>query len=321
MAATYTVPLSKIMKNEGLTAIYMPEDPNEIIISTPDVSRAGLELNGFLDYMDATRLHIFGTTEIGLLDSYDDERRKKTLDDFFSKKPLGVIITRAYQPKDDIMEAAMKYKVPLLSTVLSSSNLLAALVADLNVELAPRVTRHGVMVEVYGEGIFIVGDSGVGKSETAIELLKRGHRLIADDAVEIRRVSSISLVASAPENIRHFIELRGVGIINARRVFGMGAVNMTEKIDLCINLENWDSTKIYDRMGTGNEYTEILGIKVPVVTIPVKPGRNLSVIIEVAAINNRQKKMGYDATKELLLNLGMDVSMISSEPKERILDI
>ena len=321
MASTYTVELSKVMKNVNLSAIYMPEDPDEIIVTTPDVSRAGLELNGFLDYMDSARLHIFGTTEIGLLDSYTQERKEETLENFFAKKPLGIIFSRGYQPMEEIMNAAMKYKVPLLSTSLSSSNLLSALVGDLNVQLAPRITRHGVMVEVYGEGILIVGDSGVGKSETAIELLKRGHRLIADDAVEIRKVSSISLVASAPENIRHFIELRGVGIINARRVFGMGAVNITEKIDLCINLENWDSSKIYDRMGTGNEYTEILGIKVPVVTIPVKPGRNLSVIIEVAAINNRQKKMGYDATKELLLNLGMDISMISTQPKERILDI
>lgn len=320
--ATYTVQLSKIMNDIGLSASYMPEEPDDILITTPDISRAGLELNGFLEYIDSERLHIFGTTEIGLLNSYSKERKEKALDDFFSKKPAGVIFSRGYQPEEDIMNAAKKYHVPLLLTPLSSSNLLATLVAKLNVELAPRITRHGVMVEVYGEGILIVGDSGVGKSETAIELLKRGHRLIADDAVEIRRVSSISLVASAPENIRHFIELRGVGIINAMRVFGMGAVNLTEKIDLCINLENWDSSKIYDRMGAGNEYTEILGIKVPVVTIPVKPGRNLSVIIEVAAINNRQKKMGYDATQELLLNLGMDISMLqAAATKERILDI
>jgi len=160
------------------------------------------------------------------------------------------------------------------------------------------VTRHGVLVEVYGEGILLVGDSGVGKSETAIELIKRGHRLIADDAVEIRRVSKKSLVGTAPENIRHFIELRGIGIINARRIFGMGAVKLTEKIDMVINLEIWDKTKVYDRMGMENEYTEILGLRVPVLTIPVKPGRNLAVIIEVAAMNNRQKKMGYNAAAE-----------------------
>ena len=187
-----------------------------------------------------------------------------------------------------------------------------------NVELAPRITRHGVLVEVYGEGIFLVGDSGVGKSETAIELIKRGHRLIADDAVEIRRVSAKSLVGTSPENIRHFIELRGIGIINARRIFGMGAVKVTEKIDMVISLEQWDSSKNYDRMGLENDYTEILGIRVPILTIPVKPGRNLAVIIEVAAMNNRQKKMGYNAAQELLSSLGLDSAML--EPTEKKLD-
>ena len=195
---------------------------------------------------------------------------------------------------------------------------MAALVSYVNVELAPRITRHGVLVEVYGEGIFLVGDSGVGKSETAIELIKRGHRLIADDAVEIRRVSAKSLVGTSPENIRHFIELRGIGIINARRIFGMGAVKVTEKIDMVISLEQWDSSKNYDRMGLENDYTEILGIRVPILTIPVKPGRNLAVIIEVAAMNNRQKKMGYNAAQELLSSLGLDSAML--EPTEKKLD-
>ena len=176
------------------------------------------------------------------------------------------------------------------------------------VELAQRITRHGVLVEVYGEGILLIGDSGVGKSETAIELIKRGHRLIADDAVEIKRVSKRSLIGSSPENIRHFIELRGIGIINARRIFGIGAVKVSEKIDLVINLELWNSKKVYDRMGMDDEYMEILGIEIPVVTIPVKPGRNLAVIIEVAAMNHRQKKMGYNGAQELLSNLGMDIS-------------
>ena len=188
-------------------------------------------------------------------------------------------------------------------------------------ELAPRVTRHGVLVEVYGEGILLLGESGVGKSETAVELVKRGHRLIADDAVEIRRVSNRTLVGTSPENIRHFIELRGIGIINARRIFGMGAVKLSEKIDMCINMEIWDATKVYDRMGIDSEYTEILGIRVPVMTIPVKPGRNLAVIIEVAAMNNRQKKMGYNAAQELLSSLGMDISVLQSDDIKRDLDI
>ena len=175
----------------------------------------------------------------------------------------------------------------------------------LNIELAPRVTRHGVLVEVYGEGILLLGESGVGKSEAAIELIKRGHRLIADDAVEIRKVSKKTLVGSSPENIRHFMELRGVGIINARRLFGIGAVKVTEKINMVVQLELWDSSKVYDRMGMDDEYMDILGIDVPSLTIPIKPGRNLAIIIEIAAMNNRQKRMGYNAAQELLEKLGM----------------
>ena len=190
-----------------------------------------------------------------------------------------------------------------MRTADATSEVSAAIVSYMNVELAPRITRHGVLVEVYGEGLLIVGDSGVGKSETAIELIKRGHRLIADDAVEIRKVSKKSLVGAAPENIRHFIELRGIGIINARRLFGMGAVKLTENIDMVINLELWDNKKVYDRMGMDNEMTDILGIEVPILTIPVKPGRNLAVIIEVAAMNNRQKKMGYNAAQFMMQNL------------------
>lgn len=320
MKTAYTVSLSKVMKDVPLGAIYMPEDPEEILISSPDVNRSGLELNGFLDYFDEKRFQIFGNTEMGLLMSFPTEQREDALDEFFSRRPPAVIIARGIKPLREILFAAERYKVPLLGTEETTSSLLAALVSYMNVELAPRITRHGVLVEVYGEGILIVGDSGVGKSETAIELIKRGHRLIADDAVEIRKVSAKSLVGSAPDNIRHFVELRGIGIVNARRIFGMAAVKMTEKIDMCINLEIWDSTKTYDRMGTGNEYAEILGIKVPVTTIPVKPGRNLAIIIEVAAMNNRQKKMGYDATQELLANLGMDISVIKTPEKRRDLN-
>jgi HPr kinase/phosphorylase len=204
-------------------------------------------------------------------------------------------------------EIAGKYGVPLLRSKEGTSGFMAALIAFLNLHLAQRITRHGVLIEVYGEGMLILGESGVGKSEVAVELIKRGHRLVADDAVEIRRVSNISLVGSSPENIRHFLEIRGIGIVNARRLFGMGAVKVTEKIDLIVELEAWDSEKVYDRMGLSNEFTSIMGVKVPCATIPVKPGRNLAVILEVAAMNNRQKKMGYNAAQELLDNLGLDV--------------
>ena len=303
MSQTFTVPLSSVMKELGLETIYMPENGENILISSKDVNRPGVEFTGFLDFYDNKRILVVGHTENAFLGRYSQEERERALEGLISRKPPAIIICRSLKPYPEMMEAAKRHGVALLGTADTTSSLVAALVSYMNVELAPRVTRHGVLVEVYGEGILLVGDSGVGKSETAIELIKRGHRLIADDAVEIRRVSKKSLVGTAPENIRHFIELRGIGIINARRIFGMGAVKLTEKIDMVINLEIWDKTKVYDRMGI--EYTEILGLRVPVLTIPVKPGRNLAVIIEVAAMNNRQKKMGYNAAKELLQNLGM----------------
>ena len=305
MSQTFTVPLSSVMKVLGLETIYMPENGENILISSKDVNRPGVEFTGFLDFYDNKRILVVGHTENAFLGRYSQEERERALEGLISRKPPAIIICRSLKPYPEMMEAAKRHGVALLGTADTTSSLVAALVSYMNVELAPRVTRHGVLVEVYGEGILLVGDSGVGKSETAIELIKRGHRLIADDAVEIRRVSKKSLVGTAPENIRHFIELRGIGIINARRIFGMGAVKLTEKIDMVINLEIWDKTKVYDRMGMENEYTEILGLRVPVLTIPVKPGRNLAVIIEVAAMNNRQKKMGYNAAKELLQNLGM----------------
>ena len=321
MSAKYTVPLSKVIKELSLDVISMPCNPDDILVSSMDVNRPGLELNGFYDYYDTSRILIFGNAETAFLNSVSPEKRKKVLDEIFSKKPPAAIVARNLKPVPELVEATRENSVPLLSTPETTSSLVAALVSFMNVELAPRITRHGVLVEVYGEGILLVGDSGVGKSETAIELIKRGHRLIADDAVVIRRVSAKSLVGEAPDNIKHFIELRGIGIINARRIFGMGAVKLTENINLVINLELWDNQKIYDRMGIDDEYTEILGIKVPYLTIPVKPGRNLAIIIEVAAMNNRQKKMGYNAAHELLKNLGMDVSDMQESEKRMELDL
>ena len=321
MPEVYTIPLSKIIHELQLETAFLPKSADDILIQSRDVVRPGMELNGYHEYFDPNRIAVLGRAEMYMLESLKPERRAMALDSYLSLKPPAVIVARGIDPGKDFMEIAKTYHVPVLRTTESTSNVVASLVAYLNVELAPRITRHGVLVEVYGEGILLVGDSGVGKSETAIELIKRGHRLIADDAVEIRRVSSKSLVGQSPENIRHFIELRGIGIINARRIFGMGAVKLQEKIDMCINLEIWDATKVYDRMGMHSEYTEILGIKVPVMTIPVKPGRNLAIIIEVAAMNNRQKKMGYNAAYELLSALGMDASMMPHEEIKRDLDI
>ena len=321
MPEVYTIPLSKIIHELQLETAFLPKSADDILIQSRDVVRPGMELNGYHEYFDPNRIAVLGRAEMYMLESLKPERRAMALDSYLSLKPPAVIVARGIDPGKDFMEIAKTYHVPVLRTTESTSNVVASLVSYLNVELAPRITRHGVLVEVYGEGILLVGDSGVGKSETAIELIKRGHRLIADDAVEIRRVSSKSLVGQSPENIRHFIELRGIGIINARRIFGMGAVKLQEKIDMCINLEIWDATKVYDRMGMDSEYTEILGIKVPVMTIPVKPGRNLAIIIEVAAMNNRQKKMGYNAAYELLSALGMDASMMPHEEIKRDLDI
>ena len=321
MATSFTVPLSRVIDELALKVIDMPCDAEKVLISSTDVNRPGLELNRFYDYYDEKRIMIFGNAETAFLKSISAQERLKVLSEIFSKKPPAAIIARGLTPLPELLEATKANGVAVLSTPDTTSSLVAALVSFMNVELAPRITRHGVLCEVYGEGVLLVGDSGVGKSETAIELIKRGHRLIADDAVEIRRVSAKSLVGQAPANIRHFIELRGIGIINARRIFGMGAVKLTEKIDLVINLEIWDNQKVYDRMGIDSEYTEILGIKVPVLTIPVKPGRNLAIIIEVAAMNNRQKKMGYNAAQELLQSLGMDISTMQETEKKLDLDL
>ena len=307
MAEIFSVPLKAIVDEYTLESIYLPKPAEDIQILENDVTRPGLQLMGFYEYFNPERIQIFGKMEFAYLATIDEQTRYDRLDLLFSKQIPVVIVTRELEIYPEMATLAKKHSIPLLRTKESTSTFLAGLIAFLNVRLAPRITRHGVLIEVYGEGMLICGESGVGKSETAIELVKRGHRLVADDAVEIRKVSNISLVGQSPENIRHFIELRGIGIINARRLFGMGAVKVTEKIDLIVELELWDSNKVYDRMGMDNEYASILGVKIPSLTIPVKPGRNLAVILEVAAMNNRQKKMGYNAAQELLDKLGLDM--------------
>ncbi len=305
MAQTYSVSLEKIMKELSLEAVYMPEGGEERLVVSAEVNRPGLGLAGYFEYFDNNRIQVIGKGEYGYLEGLSPEQREQSVNALISHKPPLVVVARELKVLPELLSACREHDVPLFSSADTTSTFMAALIAFLNVQLAPRITRHGVLVEVSGEGVLLVGDSGIGKSETAIELVKRGHRLIADDAVEIRRVSSKSLVGAAPENIRHYIELRGIGIVNVRRIFGMGAVKMTEKIDMVIQMEPWDNNKVYDRMGLESEYMDILGITVPMLTIPVKPGRNLAMIIEVAAMNNRQKKMGYNAAHELMQNLGM----------------
>lgn len=315
MSVEFSVPLSQIAEALNLTEVYVAENYKETNISTVEINRPGLELTGYLEFFDNKRIQVLGNTEFSYLGRYGPEAQKMVIDSIFSFGPPAVIICRDIEPSNAILESAKLHKVSIFSTPQSTSDLTASLVQYLNKELAPRITRHGVLVEVYGEGCLLTGDSGVGKSENAIELIKRGHRLVADDAVEIRRTAQTTLYGQSPENIRHFIELRGIGIINARKLFGMGAIKLQEKIDMVINLEQWDSSKVYDRMGLDNEYMKILGVEVPTLTIPVKPGRNLAVIIEVAAMNNRQKKMGYNAARELLKNLGMAVEDLPPSPK------
>ncbi len=305
MKTNFTVPLERIIKEFSLEVLNMPDDPSKIPVATPEVNRPGLQMAGYFEFFAPERIQIIGKSEESFLLRFTGEKAEERLREFFKRKPTAVVIARNLDVGDVYINVAKEYGVPLLRTGESTSDFTSALIAFLNLHLAPRVTRHGVLVEVYGEGILLLGESGVGKSETAIELIKRGHRLIADDAVEIRRVSNKSLVGTAPDNIRHFIELRGIGIINASRIFGAGAVKLTEKIDLIINLEQWDMNKVYDRMGLENQTTEILELEIPSLTIPVKPGRNLAVIIEVAAMNSRQKKLGYNAAEDLLKKLGM----------------
>lgn len=295
----YKLPLKKVIEEFELEKIYETDDLDSVMITNTDVNRPGLQMVGFFDYFDNNRIQIMGKVEFTYLEQFHADERAERIEQLMSQRIPALIVTRGLQIFPEMIELAEKYNVPLLRSESGTSAFMSALIAYLNVQLAPRRTRHGVLVEVYGEGILILGESGVGKSETAIELVKRGHRLVADDAVEIKRVSDKTLVGSSPEIIRHFVELRGIGIIDVKEIFGIGAVKDTENIDMIIHLEPWEEGKQYDRLGMVDEYTNIMGINVPSLTIPVKLGRNLAVIVEVASMNNRQKRMGYNAAVEL----------------------
>lgn len=304
----FSISLQQVAKDMELESIYDAGGLEDRMISSRDINRCGQQLMGYLDYFDSERIQIIGLVECTYLESLAPKDRLESIEAVLSRKIPALIITRDLRVFPEILESAKKNGVPVFSTYHATSSFMAALIAYLNKNLAPRITRHGVLVEIYGEGVLILGESGVGKSETAIELVKRGHRLVADDAVEIKKVSAISLVGSSPQVIRHFIELRGIGIIDVRRIFGMGAVKDSEKIDLVVKLEAWDNTKQYDRLGLTTEKVDILGIEVNSITIPVKPGRNLAIILEVAAMNNRQKRMGYNAAEILNKRLMGDFS-------------
>ena len=312
MREKYKIALSKIVDEFHFEVLVRPENFEEILIETPEVNRPGLALAGFYEIFDKERIELIGEAETRYLQSLSDSKKREMLERFVDADPVAILYTRDLPVDEVLLERARLRGVPVLRTPIKTSPIMSSLIASLNTHLAPRITRHGGLVEVYGEGLLLLGDSGVGKSETAIELVKRGHRLIADDAVEIKRVSEKTLIGSAPEMIRHYVELRGIGIVDVRRLFGMGSIKDTERIDLVVQLENWVEGKMYDRLGMEEEHINILGLDIPSVTVPVRPGRNLAIILEIAAMNNRQKRMGYNTAEEfnrrLMLEMGLDPS-------------
>ena len=295
----YTVKLKTIVAEHELHPLHTSADYDSAVLTTADVNRPAMQLTGFYNYFDPHRLQIIGRVESTYLDTLTHEERLVALERFMQYDIAALVICHGAAPFSECMEMAEKYDRNVFITNEDTSAFQANVIGSLHHYLAPRQTLHGVLVEVYGEGVLLMGDSGIGKSETALELIKRGHRLIADDAVEIKRIDRNTLLASAPELIRYYMELRGIGGINVRHIYGVGAVKPEGGIDLVVRMEPWVEGKAYDRLGLTDESEEILGVSLPLVTVPVRPGRNLAVIVELAAMNNRQKKMGYNAAETL----------------------
>ena len=298
MIDTYSVLLSTVVEEFNLEIVFRSTDYESIRLTVDNVARPGLQLAGYFDHFEPMRLQVMGNVEMSYMDKLPVRNRSMIYDRLFSYKFPALLITRNIPVDAQCLEMARKHNVTVLQCHAETSTIVSAIISYLRSALAPRITRHGVLVEVYGEGILLMGDSGIGKSEAAVELLKRGHRLIADDAVEIKRIGASTLIGTAPELIRNYIELRGIGIINVAKLFGMGAVRDQNEINLVVNIVPWNTQEVYDRLGLENQYMEILGVNVPMNTIPITPGRNLAMILEVAAMNNRQKKMGYNAAME-----------------------
>ena len=298
MIDTYSVPLTQLVKQFNLEVIYASKDYESIRLTVEDLARPGLPLAGFFDHYDPMRLQVMGNVEMSYVSTLTEEARAKIFDRLFSYRFPALLIARGIRPGELLLSMARKHDVTILGTEEPTSATISSIITYLKNALAPRITRHGVMIEAYGEGVLITGDSGIGKSEAAVELVKRGHRLIADDAVEIKKVSEHMLIGTAPDLIRNYIELRGIGIINVAKLFGIGAIKQDNEINLVINIVPWNTHEAYDRLGLEEKYTEILGVRIPMYTIPITPGRNLAMIIEVAAMNNRQRRMGYNAALE-----------------------
>ena len=298
MIDTYSVPLTDLVAEFDFQVEHASTDYRSVRLTVPDISRPGLQLAGYFDHFEPMRLLVIGNVEISYLAKLTEAERLITFDRLFSYRFPALVFCRDTHPDPQCLEMARKHNVTVLRSREATSTTGSGIITYLNAAQAPRITRHGVLMEVYGEGILLIGESGIGKSEAAVELLKRGHRLIADDAVEIRKISVNTLVGTAPELIRNYIELRGIGIVNVAKLFGMGAVKEQNEINLVVNIVPWNTHEVYDRLGLEDQHMDILGVKVPVYTIPITPGRNLAVILEVAAMNNRQRKMGYNSALE-----------------------
>lgn len=297
--SNYTASLKEVIESLKLEALHLSGDYETRRLTVADVNRPALQLAGFYDYFNEARLQVIGRVETSYLETLTADQRYQAMMTLMSYNIPGLVICHGCQPLPECLEAAEKFDRSVFITDLNTADVEGLLLGTLRRLMAPRITRHGVFVEIYGEGVLITGESGMGKSETALELIKRGHRLIADDAVEIKRIDNDTLIGAAPELIRYYMELRGIGVINVRHIYGMSAVKPEGSIDLVIYMEPWQEGKSYDRLGLNNETEEILGIRLPKVTIPVRPGRNLAVILELAAMNNRQKKLGYNAAEAL----------------------
>ena len=295
----YGVTITELIKKMKMKNVLPEIDTDKVVLSHPDVNRPALQLTGFFDHFDRERVQIIGYVEQAYINTLPREVRVERYDKLLSSEIPCVVYSRGQEPDEDMQDLCLHYQVPLMVSDKSTSDLMAEVIRWLKVKLAPCISIHGVLVDVFGEGVLIMGESGIGKSEAALELIKRGHRLVSDDVVEIRKVSDATLVGSAPDITKHFIELRGIGIIDVKSLYGVESVKDTQNIDMVIKLEDWDKDKEYDRLGLEDRYTEFLGNQVVCHNIPIRPGRNLAIIVESAAVNYRQKKMGYNAAQEL----------------------
>jgi HPr kinase/phosphorylase len=291
--------LNAVIEHMKLKNVTPEVDTSSIRIMQPDINRIALQMAGYFEHFESTRLQIIGYVEYTYMNSLPEKVQEETYERLLSYDMPGIVFCRDLTPNDLFLKKAVEHGVPLLVTHQSTSAFMAEIIRWMNVKLAPRISIHGVFVDIYGEGVLITGESGIGKSEAALELVKRGHRLISDDVVELRRVSEETIIASAPDVTKHFIELRGIGIIDVKALFGASSVRETQSLDLVIRLEEWDRDREYDRLGMEEEYIEYLGNKIVCHSIPIRPGRNLAIICETAAVNHRQKKMGYNAAQEL----------------------